>query len=728
MKLVLQVDWFQILAGITKWTLEERMDTVEKLRNRILGATTLTLIIAFISGCADTTAPQKPPETQIDTVVEVLHGTEVSDPYRWLEAQESEKTRTWIDAQNQYADSFLRNRPGREVLMQRISRLMKVDSIEVPMFKGGRYFFSKRLADQDLGILYMRRGLDGPDRVLVDPHELSSDHTTSVELMDVSEDGNLVAYAIRKGGIDEVSIRVFDVESWKDLPDVLPAGRYMTISITPDEKGLYYSRHDQQEGPRVLFHQFGEDPGRDRLVFGEGYGPEKIIASSLSPDGRYLLVTVLYGSAPKKTELHLKEVAKDRPFVAVVADLEARFSADFAGSDLIIRTDWKAPNERVFKTSSDRPSREAWKEIVAERKDAMIDSLSVAGKQILVNYLKDVQPYLVFFDTDGRELRTIQFDTIGSIDEISAQWDSSELFFAHSTFHIPPTIYRYDIETGSREVWARLDVPIESDRYQVEQVWYRSEDGTAVPMFLFHKKGIELDGSQPTLLTGYGGFAISRTPAFSTLAVAWVESGAVYALANLRGGGEFGERWHEAGMRENKQNVFDDFIAAAEWLIQKKYTQPKKLAIAGGSNGGLLVAAAMTQRPSLFGAVVCTYPLLDMIRYHQFLVARFWVPEYGSSEDPEQFRYIHAYSPYHQVREGTEYPAVLLITGDGDTRVDPLHARKMTALLQASTGSSKPVLLRYHTKAGHSGGRPVSERILDLTDMLSFLFWQLGAE
>jgi prolyl oligopeptidase len=376
----------------------------------------------------------------------------------------------------------------------------------------------------------------------------------------------------------------------------------------------------------------------------------------------------------------------------------------------------------------ERPTREAWEEIIAERDDAMIQSVSVVGNQLLVNYLKNVQPYLVFFDTGGRELGTVQFETIGAIDEISGDWDSSELFFSHSTFHVPPTIYRYDISTRAKEVWARLDVPIESDLYQVKQVWFSSKDGTRVPMFLLHKKGIELNGSHPTLLTGYGGFAISRTPAFSTLAVAWVESGGVYALPNLRGGGEFGERWHEAGMRGKKQNVFDDFMAAADWLIQEKYTRPDKLAIAGGSNGGLLVAAAMTQRPNLFGAVICTYPLLDMIRYHQFLVARFWVPEYGSSEDPAQFQYIHAYSPYHQVKKGTGYPAVLFITGDGDTRVDPLHARKMTALLQASTGSRQPVLLRYHTKAGHSGGRPVSERIQDFTDMLSFLFWQLETE
>jgi len=332
------------------------------------------------------------------------------------------------------------------------------------------------------------------------------------------------------------------------------------------------------------------------------------------------------------------------------------------------------------------------------------------------------------FGPEGKHLRDIAFPTLGSVGGVNGRWDSQEAFFSFTSFHIPTTIYRYDVAKGNQEVWARLEVPINSERFEVKQVWYESKDKTKVPMFIVHAKGLKLDGSHPTLLTGYGGFNLSRTPGFSSLAALWVERGGVYAVANLRGGGEFGEEWHKAGMLEKKQNVFDDFLAAAEWLIKNGYTHPSKLAISGGSNGGLLVGAALTQRPDLFQAVVCAYPLLDMIRYHKFLVARFWVPEYGSSENPDQFKYIYAYSPYHHVKPGTKYPAVLFITGDSDTRVDPLHARKMAALLQSATGSDKPMLLHYDTKAGHSGGLPVSKQIDDLTDELSFLFWQLGVK
>jgi prolyl oligopeptidase len=345
---------------------------------------------------------------------------------------------------------------------------------------------------------------------------------------------------------------------------------------------------------------------------------------------------------------------------------------------------------------------------------------------LFANVLKDVVSSVRIFDPTGKALGSIGFPTLGSVGGMSGDWDRSEAFFTFASFHMPTTIYRYDVATGKQTIWWRSPAPIESDRFEVKQVWYPSKDGTRIPMFLVHKKGLRLDGSSPTFLTGYGGFSVSRTPGFSPLAALWIESGGVYALPNLRGGGEFGENWHRAGMLEKKQNVFDDFIAAAEWLIANKYTRPDKLSISGGSNGGLLVGAALTQRPELFGAVVCSVPLLDMLRYQNFLVARFWVPEYGSAENPEQIGFIRAYSPYHRVTKGTRYPATLFISGDSDTRVDPLHARKMCALLQASTGSDRPVLLHYDTKGGHSGGKPVSRQIADLTKELMFLSWQLG--
>jgi prolyl oligopeptidase len=411
--------------------------------------------------------------------------------------------------------------------------------------------------------------------------------------------------------------------------------------------------------------------------------------------------------------------------VPVVNDIPAHFTGEIAGDTMFLKTNWEAPNYRVLAVDLRSPARERWKEIVPTG-DAVIRGVSAAGGRLFVNYLENVVSSVRVFDPAGKSLGAIEFPTLGSVSGMSGQWAKNEAFFTFASFHVPTTIYRYDVAAGTQTVWWRSSAPIRSDRFEVKQVWYPSKDGTKVPMFLVHQKGIRLDGSRPTLLTGYGGFSLASTPSFSARAALWVESGGVFALPNLRGGGEFGETWHRAGMLANKQNVFDDFIAAAEWLIAGKYTRAEKLCITGGSNGGLLVGAALTQRPELFGAVVCSVPLLDMLRYQRFLVARFWVPEYGSADDPEQFRFLHAYSPYHRVKAGGNYPPVLFITGDSDTRVDPMHARKMCALLQASTGSGRPVMLSYDTKAGHSGGKPISVQIDDLAKELVFLSWQLG--
>jgi len=468
----------------------------------------------------------------------------------------------------------------------------------------------------------------------------------------------------------------------------------------------------------------GKDVSSDEEIFGEGYGPEMILAAQLSDDGRWLVISVMYGSAPDKTEVYLKDLTARKPFFPLVKDIPARFFGGIAGETLYLQTNWNAPNNKILAVDLKMPARENWREVIPES-EAVIQGFSAAGGKLFVQHLKDVKTTVVAFEPDGTRIREISFPTIGTVTGVSGRWDSNEAFFIFTSFHIPTTIYRYDVASGSQEVWAKINVPIESEKFEVKQVWYKSKDGTDIPMFIVHAKDIKLNGSNPTLLTGYGGFNISLTPNFSVQTAAWVEKGGVCAVPNLRGGGEFGEKWHKAGMLGNKQNVFDDFIAAAEYLINNKYTSPRKLAITGGSNGGLLVGAAMTQRPELFGAVVCTYPLLDMIRYHKFLVARYWVPEYGSSDDAQQFKYLYAYSPYHQVKKVAKYSAVLFITGDADTRVAPLHARKMAALMQASTGSRKPVILRYHIKAGHSGGQPVSQQIEDLTDTLSFLFSQL---
>ena len=673
---------------------------------------------------AQTQTATQPPGTQTVDAADTLHGVVIPDPYRWLEDQQAQATRQWIDAQNTYTQSLLSRLPGREAIEKRLTDLTKIDVVGTPTARNGRYYFSKRLKDQDLFVIYMRDGMKGEDQVLIDPHPWSEDNRISANMLGVSEDGTIMAYGIRQGGEDEVEVRFLDVGKRQDLPDRLERGRYFGISLMPDNSGFYYSKFTMA-GSRIYFHTFGSDATADVMVFGEGYGPDKIVASGLSDDGRYLGIVVLHGSAATKTQLYYKDLEKDGPIQTLVDDVEARFIPGIAGDYVLMQTNWDAPNGRILRVAVEQPARENWVEIIPES-DAVIQGMSLAGGKIFVNYLKNVQSSVRIFDIDGKLLGEIDFGTIGSVGGVAGRWDSDEAFFSFSSFHIAPTIYRYDVASGERSVWSILDVPIDSDAIEVKQVWYESKDGTRVPMYLVHKKGLELNGSNPAYLTGYGGFNASLTPGFNGSAILAVEQGMVYARPSLRGGGEFGEEWHRAGMFENKQNVFDDFIAAAEWLIAKGYTNPSKLAIAGGSNGGLLVGAAMTQRPDLFQAVVCTYPLLDMVRYHQFLVARFWVSEYGSADDPEQLKYILEYSPYHNVREGTKYPATLFITGDSDTRVAPLHARKMTALVQAATGSDRPVLLKYDTKSGHSGGTPVSKQIEDGTDTFSFLMWQLG--
>ena len=672
-----------------------------------------------------------PPKTRTDNVSETLHGVSITDPYGWLEEQNSPATRAWINEQNRYTQSILGALPGRDSIRARLEQLMKIDVIGRPFERGGRYFFSKRLANQNQPVIYMRQALNGKDEVLIDPNAMSADQTTSVTLSDVSEDGKWLLYGIRQGGEDELTVRIMDVDARKDLSDRLPRARYFGLNIKPDKSGIYYSKslfseQGKLQGARVYYHPIGTDPAKDEEIFGKDYGAGQIVSPSLSDDGRYLTIYVSYGSSGK-TELFVQNLEKKGPIVPVAKDLDARFSGEIQGDRLFMYTNWQAPNGRIMEVDLQNPARERWREIVPEA-TAVLNGFSLAGGKIFANYLENVVSRIKVFEPSGKQVRDITFPTLGSASGMGGRWESDEAFYVFNSYAQPVTIYRYEISSGKQSVWARINVPVKGDQIEVKQIWYESKDKTRIPMFLVYQKGAKLDGNRPTLLTGYGGFNSSLTPSFSARAAFWVEHGGVFAVPSLRGGGEFGEKWHKAGMFEKKQNVFDDFIAAAEYLVKNRYTNPSKLAISGGSNGGLLVGAALTQRPDLFQAVVCSYPLLDMVRYHNFLVAKFWVTEYGSSEDPEQFKYIYAYSPYHRVKPGTKYPAVLFITGDSDTRVDPLHARKMTALLQAATGSDRPVLLHYDTKAGHSGGLPVSKQIEDLTDEMSFLFWQLGVK
>ena len=664
------------------------------------------------------------PVTRVDNVTETLHGVTITDPYRWLEDQNSGDTRAWINAQNEYTASTLGTLPIRAGIRERLTQLLKVETISRPFARNGRYFISKRRADQNQSVIYVRNGLKGQDDILLDPNTMSADQSTSVQIQDVSADGKLLVYAVRQGGEDEVTISLLDVDTRKELADRLPKGR-IGVSLKPDKTGFYYSRFTNNVGGRIYYHAIGTDAAKDTEVFGRGYGPQVFVGATVSPDGHYLFLIASHGSAGDKTELYVQDLKTNGPITTIVNDINAGFMTDVAGDHLYLLTNWNAPNRHVYDVDLKNPARDNWREVIPEGQ-SVISGISAVGGKLFVQYLENAVSRTGVFDPSGKHVRDIAFPTLGTASDMTGDWDRDEGFYSFSSFAQPTTIYRYEVASGKQEVFAQLKVPVQSDQIEVKQVWYESKDKTKIPMFLVYKKGLKLDGNNPVFLTGYGGFNVNLTPTFSSLAAYWAESGGVYAVPNLRGGGEFGEKWHKAGMLAKKQNVFDDFIGAAEWLIKNKYTKTSKLAISGGSNGGLLVGAAMTQRPDLFKAVVCSYPLLDMIRYQSFLVARFWVPEYGSAENADQFKYIYAYSPYQHVKKGEKYPAVLFVTGDADTRVAPLHARKMTARVQASTGSERPVLLHYNTKAGHSGGLPVSQQIEDQTDELSFLFWQLG--
>ena len=668
-------------------------------------------------------AAKCPPPARIDTVTDTYGTTIVPDPYRWLENQNSPETRAWIAAEQKCTQASLSDLPGRAQISQRLGELLHTDSFETPIERGGRYFFRKRLAGQDLYLVYMRHGLRAEDEVLIDPLPWSADHSASATLENVSRDGKYIFYGRREGGQDEITPRVLEVDTKKTLPDAFPSGDYFSIEPTPDNKALYYVRVTP-DGPRAFFHRMGDDPTKDPVIFGKELGKEKILVLQLSEDGTYLVYLVVYGAGAEKNEMYVRNVKENGPVLTAVNDEKALFFPAFAGNRLFILSNSKAPQWRVFSADLNAPQREHWREVLPEDK-VHLETIAASGGKLIAQYTHNASSELKLFDSNGEFQASISLPSFGTVSATSGRWESPELFFSFESFDSVPTIFRYDVKRAKSEVWARDKVSLDASAFEIQQVWYTSKDKTRIPMFLFHKKELKLDGSNPVLLTGYGGFNSSETPYFRSLPILWVEHGGIFVLANLRGGGEFGEEWHRAGMLEKKQNVFDDFIAAAEFLVASRYTTSSRLALLGGSNGGLLVSAAMTQRPDLFRAVVCLYPLLDMLRYQKFLKGPYWVPEYGSADNLEQFAYLYQYSPYHHVTVGAKYPAALFVTGDGDTRVAPWHARKMTALLQASTGSGHPILLLYDAKSGHSGGRPINKTIEENTDILSFLFWQL---
>ena len=678
---------------------------------------------AFLSAQASSSAAKCPPQTRIDSVKDTYGGTVVADPYRWLEDQESSETRTWIEAEQKCTAAALSSIADRASLSSRLGELLHTDSYEAPTERGGRYFYRKRPAGGDLSLLYFRRGVNAPEEILIDPLPWSADHSASVSLESVSRDGKFVFYGRRDGGQDQVTLRVLEVDSKTTLPDAFPNGQYFGVEPTPDNNAVYYSRVTS-DGPRAFYHRMGDDPAKDTLIFGQNLGKDKILALQLSEDGTFLVYLVIYGSGSEQSEIYVQNVKEKGPIITAVNNEKALFFPSFAGNRLFIFTNWRAPQWRVVSADLATPQREHWRDLVPEG-SVHLEGIAAAGGKLVCQYTHNASSELKVFDANGKFESSIALPSLGSVSSPSGRWESPEFFYSFESYDSAPAIFRYDVSSAKSEIWVRNKEVFDASSLEIEQVWYSSKDKTRIPMFLFHKKGLKLDGSNPVLLTGYGGFDVSETPYYWPLALLWVEHGGIYADANLRGGGEFGEAWHHAGMFEKKQTVFDDFFAAAEYLISQKYTATSKLAVLGKSNGGLLMGASITQRPELFRAVVCSYPLLDMLRYQKFLEGPYWVSEYGSSENLDQFKFLYAYSPYHRVAEGTKYPATLFVTGDGDTRVAPLHARKMAARLQAANGSKNPILLLYDTKSGHSGGLPVKKTIEELTDILSFLFWQL---
>ena len=680
-----------------------------------------------------------PPKAKVIPVEDTVQGHKIIDRYRYLENPNDPETKLYIENEAKYTRSILGPLPGRDRINARLSQLLEIGTVGAPQMGGQYYFHTRREGNQNQPILYVREGLEGQDRVLVDVNKMSSDGTVALDWWFASDDGKYVAYGTSPSGSEESTLHIAETATGKVLPDTIDRTRFASIAWMKDSSAFYYTRHPKKgevpEGEevyhvKVFFHRMGTEPAKDPLIFGEGRNPQDIPQVNLSEDDRWLLIDV--GEGWTKTEMYLKDLQSEEPPLEITTGKDFLYGVDFFQGKLYITTNEDAPHYRVFVADATNAKRENWKEIIAQS-DAVLQNASVTGGKLLVQYEHNATSELKLFSLDGKKLADISLPAIGSVFSTSGRYDRNEIFFGFQSFTVPPSIYRVQLDDIKSGLWAKVDAPsIDPSGYDVQQVWYASKDGTKVPMFVVSKKGTEKNGKNPTLLTGYGGFNISLTPAFNRSMYLWMEHGGIYAVANLRGGAEFGEDWHRAGMLEKKQNVFDDFIAAGEYLIAQRYTDKDHLAIQGGSNGGLLMGAMITQRPDLFRAVVCQVPLLDMLRYQNFQIAKLWIPEYGSSDDPKQFEWLYAYSPYQHVKPGQEYPAILFMTGDTDTRVDPMHAKKMAALMQADAknGSSRerPILLRIDIKAGHGQGKPVAKQIEESTDMYSFLFWQLGVK
>ncbi len=678
------------------------------------------------------------PETAKVDQVDDYHGTKVADPYRWLEddVRESDKVADWVKAENDVTFGFLEEIPQRKAIEKRLTELWDFEKFGGFFKKGGRYYYLHNSGLQNQYVLFVMDSLDAEPRVLIDPNTWSDDGTVALSGMSFSDDGRYMAYGIQDGGSDWRTWRVMEIDGGRVLEDELKWLKFTSTTWTKDGKGFFYSRYDKPEegakfqslnlNQKVFYHRVGTSQADDVLVYRRPDNPDWGFETEVTDDGRYLIITIWKGTDDKYRVVYRDLTDPYAMPVELIDNFDNEYT--FVGNDgpvFFFKTDLDAPKRRIVAIDTRRPDGGAWKELVPEADD-VLTGVGLVGNLFIAEYLKDARSQVKLFAMDGRFVSEVELPGIGSAGGFGGKRTDTETFYSFSSFAVPPSIYRFDLTTRESTLLRRAKVDFTPEDFVTEQVFYTSKDGTRVPMFLTYKKGLKRDGKTPTLLYGYGGFNISLTPRFSISRLAWMEMGGIYAQANLRGGGEYGEAWHQAGTKLNKQNVFDDFIAAAEWLIDQGYTCREKLAIQGGSNGGLLVGACMAQRPGLFGACLPAVGVMDMLRFHKFTAGRFWVDDYGSADDPDQFKALYAYSPYHNLKDGTAYPPTLITTADTDDRVVPGHSFKFAARLQEAHKGEAPVLIRIETRAGHGSGKPTSMIIEEIADQWAFLTKILG--
>ena len=666
------------------------------------------------------------------------HGIEVRDPYRWLENPDSEPTKDWVAAQNEVTFSYLNTIAAKEKIQQRLTQLWDYEKYGSPFKRGQRYFYFKNDGLQNQSVLYTLESLDEAGEVLLDPNTLSEDGTVALSGLSISDDGQWLAYGLSTAGSDWVEYRVRNIITKEDSSARLQWIKFSGTSWTKDNQGFYYSRYDEPNEQtkledvnyyqKLYYHRLGTEQAEDTLIYHRPDQKEWGFDGSVTEDGKYLVISVWQGTDRKNLVFYQDLSQPESEVVELISEFEASYGViENDGDTFWIRTDLDAPRGRVIAIDLNNSERSNWQEIIPEAAETL-RSVGLLNNQFVTNYLKDARSQINIYDLDGTLVREVELPGIGSAGGFGGKRHDTETFYTFTSFTTPATIYRYDMKTGESKLFRQPQVDFDPDEYQTQQVFYPSKDGTKIPMFITHKKGIELDGNNPTYLYAYGGFNISLTPSFSISNLVWLEMGGIYAVPNLRGGGEYGEAWHQAGMKDKKQNVFDDFIAAAEWLIDNRYTSKNKLAVAGGSNGGLLVGACMTQRPDLFAAAIPAVGVLDMLRFHKFTIGWAWCPEYGDPDNETDFKTLYAYSPLHNLKKGTKYPATMITTADHDDRVVPAHSFKFAAALQAAHQGDNPVLIRIETKAGHGAGKPTSKIIEEAADKWAFLVANLGME